>query len=254
MKKIRKEDLVQDVLKVYKEEERISRDLYLAKGQYSRKPIERIFGNWNNMLKELNIPLNQKVVGENKFVYTDEELLEDLVKIYNEFGYCSAKLIKDNSISCIEVYQRRFGSINKAFQKVGIPTRKAGERIEEDGVVRLVESILDIKFEREKTFDWLVNPETGRHLYLDGYYEPYNLALEYNGPQHFQIANCFANKNRDKKLGTTALERTRQRDKAKRELLLQHNVKLLNMNYYEPINRLYLIDKISELNIESISL
>ena len=56
--RVSKEDLVEDVLNVYEEYGRLSKDFYLEHGKYSRKPIERIFGSFNSMLQELDIPLN----------------------------------------------------------------------------------------------------------------------------------------------------------------------------------------------------
>lgn len=238
MRKIAKEDLVKDVLDVYSKFGKISRDLYIANGKYSRKPINRIFGSWNNMLNELNIKLNQKV-GENKFAYTDEELLNDLIRIYNEFGVCCARLIKEEGISCLEVYQRRFGSINKAMELVGIPTRKKGESIVEKSVLNKISSILDSKYEYQKQFDWLVNPNTGKKLTIDGYFEEYNLAVEYNGRQHYEVVTFIKNDSPE------LLSIRKERDAIKYKLLEENNIKLIIINYNESTSRKELIKKIS---------
>lgn len=240
MKKIAKEDLIKDILDVYNKFGRISRDLYIANGKYSRKPIIRIFGSWNNMLNELNIELNQKV-GENKFAYTDEELLNDLIRIYNEFGVCCARLIREEGISCIEVYQRRFGSINKAMKLVGIPTRKQGESIVEKSVLNKISSILDSKYEHQKQFDWLINPNTGKKLIIDGYFAEYNLAVEYNGKQHYEVVSFI------KGDCCELLNIRQERDAIKYKLLEQNNVKLLIIKYNESTSRKELIKKLSNI-------
>lgn len=230
--------MIADVLDVYNKFGKISRDLYVKNGKYSRKPINRIFGSWNNMLKELNIELNQKV-GENKYAYTDEELLTDLLRIYNEFGLCCSRLIKEESISCLEVYQRRFGSINNAMELVGIPTRKRGESIAEKVVLNKISSILDSKYEYQKQFDWLVNPNTGRKLFIDGYFKEYNLAVEYNGKQHYQVTPFIKGDS------VELLKIRKERDAIKYKLLKQNNVKLIIIRYDECTSREELIKKIS---------
>lgn len=240
MQKIAKEDLIKDVLDVYNRFGRVSKNLYIANGKYSTKPINRIFGSWNNMLNELDIELNQKV-GENKFAYTNDELLNDLSRIYDEFGVCCARLIKEEGISCLEVYQRRFGSINKAMELVGIPTRKSGESIVEKTILDKISSILDSKYEYQKRFGWLINPKTGKRLVVDGYFEEYNLAIEYNGRQHYEVVSFIRNDSPE------LLEIRKERDAIKYKLLEENNVRLLIINYNESTSRKELIKRLSNI-------
>lgn len=58
MKKVSKEDLINDVKKVFKETQNTTRENYLKYGKYSIAPIKRLFGGWNDLLKELNVPIN----------------------------------------------------------------------------------------------------------------------------------------------------------------------------------------------------
>jgi hypothetical protein len=44
-------------------------------------------------------------------------------------------------------------------------------------------------FEREKTFDWLINKNTNCHLFLDFYIPKLNLGIECQGVQHFDGRN-----------------------------------------------------------------
>ena len=240
MKAVDKQKLIDDVMDVFKKNgNKISRDLYLREGKYSRKPIERIFGSWNGMLESLNLPINQKVIKGTKFAYTDKELSDNLLCIYREFGRCSASLVKKYATACLEVYQRRFGSINKAMEKVGIPTRKVGESKEASKVFKEISEILKSTFEAEKTFEWLINPETGRHLYVDAYFEQYNLVVEYNGLQHYQVCNYLPGDCEE------LLKKRQHRDELKEKLIKEHNINFLTIKYTIKNNRKEIIRLLS---------
>ena len=92
----------------------ITKYTYLEHGKYSRKPIDRHFGSWNKMLKELGLPINCEIN------ITEHDLLAELKKTFNNVGSISAQVIKDIGKYGIEVYQRRFGSLNKALKLAGI--------------------------------------------------------------------------------------------------------------------------------------
>lgn len=67
------------------------------------------------------------------------------------------------------------------------PTRESkGESICRD----TLEEIYGVPFKRVHP-DWLVNPETGRKLELDGYNEDLMIAFEYNGEQHYRSDHPF---------------------------------------------------------------
>lgn len=76
----------------------------------------------------------------------------------------------------------------------------------------------NIKFEIQKTFDWLVNKG---HLYLDFYLTDYNIAIECQGKQHFEEVNFGS--------GKTLLKETEERDLIKNKLCKEHDI---NVIYY----------------------
>lgn len=221
MKPINQEDLINDVLRVYFSEKRITRDLYLKKGKYSRKPIERIFGSWNNLLKHLDIPYNCLVN------IPESNLLDELKRIYKEFGTISASVVKHHGKYCIETYQRRFGSFNAALEKASIEAnRTRSTSPTADAMIHKLENILGEPAVKEKTFDWLVNPQTNKRFYIDAYFPRHNIAFEYNGPQHYSPVAKYG--------GEVAFKAIQERDAIKYSLIEKHNINLLVFHYLTP--------------------
>ena len=90
---------------------------------------------------------------------------------------------------------------------------------------RLVRDILtdnSIDFVEQKTFEWL---KMKALLRCDFYLPHYNLVIEYNGKQHYQIVEHFG--------GEKGFESTKERDRIKREILKEHNVRLLEIRFDE---------------------
>lgn len=79
----------------------------------------------------------------------------------------------------------------------------------------------NVKFEEQKTFDWLIYKT---HLRLDFYLPEYNTAIECQGGQHF-IPVDFAGKG--KEWAEKQLESIRLRDEVKKKLCEEHNIKIL---------------------------
>jgi len=82
-----------------------------------------------------------------------------------------------------------------------------------------------IKFETEKTFEWLKNEG---QLRLDFYLPDYNIAIECQGEQHFKPID-FAGKGIEwaKKI----LKENKKRDLIKRKLCKEHNIKIIYIPY-----------------------
>ena len=81
-----KKDLINDVLKVFKETNNTTRENYLQYGKYSRAPINRLFGNWNNLLDELGYDINMY-----KNV-TKEDVIANMNDLINQFGYVNSTI------------------------------------------------------------------------------------------------------------------------------------------------------------------
>lgn len=234
---ISKEDLIDDILLVAEKNPNMTRDIYIEKGRYSRKPIDRHFGSWNKMLQELDLKINCLIN------IPEETLLEDLQRLMIEFDSISSRVVKHHGRFSTEVYQRRFGSFNAALTKAGIePNMRGGASPMANSMIKICESILGEEPEKEKTFDWLFNPETNRALYLDAFFENHNLAFEYDGPQHFESFTDLPYSQ-----GIRSLEQVQYLDSLKNRLLNENGIKLVRLSCHEPHSREYLARKISQI-------
>ncbi len=85
-----------------------------------------------------------------------------------------------------------------------------------------------IKFEEQKSFDWL---KYQNNLYLDFYLPEYNIAIECQGEQHF-VPVSFGCKDNNKVKNMFLL--VKKRDKLKYNLCEKHGIKIIyygNHNY-----------------------
>lgn len=83
----------------------------------------------------------------------------------------------------------------------------------------------NIKFEFQKTWDWLIYKG---NQYLDFYLPEYNIGIECQGIQHFEPIGFFG--------GEEGYKYAMDRDRNKHDLLIDHNIKLL---YYSNIEGPY---------------
>lgn len=92
----------------------------------------------------------------------------------------------------------------------------------------------NIRFETQKTFDWLVNK---KNMFLDFYLPDYNVAIECQGRQHFENNDYFG--------GKIEYEKTISRDTIKFNLCNKNDIRIIyfskeglfkpNINYFSKI-------------------
>ena len=73
-------------------------------------------------------------------------------------------------------------------------------------------------------FDWLVTKK-GARMKPDFYLPDYNLVIEFNGLQHYESVDYFG--------GIETLTKTQERDKIKKELLLEHKIETFEIPYWD---------------------
>lgn len=131
MKAITKQDLLDDVTYVFNTYHNTTREFYLSHGKYSRAPIQRLFGTWNNMLKELNYSLNMKKPAD----IDENEILQEMQNIYNQYGYLTAELQRKVSSYSQPVIERVFGSFNDMLKKLNLPPNGSGVRYSKKEII-----------------------------------------------------------------------------------------------------------------------
>lgn len=106
--------------------------------------------------------------------------------------------------------------------KRGCKCKKCSKTYSLEREISSVLSKNNIKFEFQKRNDWL-----GK-LSLDFYLPQYNIAIECQGRQHFEIVKDFGNEN------TFKLQQ--ERDQRKKKLCDENGIKLLYFTHYDKVN------------------
>lgn len=120
------------------------------------------------------------------------------------------------------------------------PTVSKGETI----CKQILEEIFERPFSKCRPH-FLYNPVTKENLEIDLYNEDINLAVEYNGRQHYEYIPYFHQNSREK------FHTQRYRDEMKKQLCKEKNVPLIVVPYTVPNHRIksFLIDEIKKLGI-----
>ena len=132
-----KQEITEDILRVFQEQGYMSKDIYLEFGKYSRKPIDRHFGSWNKMLLELQLPVNCLLN------IPEDDLLNDLRRVYQSAGFICAEIVKSIGKYSLEVYQRRFGNFNNALTRAGLDPNVDRKPVLANYIFSIISEILD---------------------------------------------------------------------------------------------------------------
>ena len=295
--KIERQDLEEDILSIFnKNKDNFSRELYIEKGKYSRAPIKRIYGTWNKMLKELNLPLNctrNEVTKEEVIIdalnifkkfnkltaliyrqngkysqpivdrifgsftnllkelnfepnhiskyLTNEEILFELKKLYDKHGMLSTEIIDNEFLSCYATLINKFGNLSNIYQLLDVVPIKTNQSYFKTAglVINLISEILnEIPIKEWTTFS-LKNPDTDSYLYFDAYFPKNNLILEYHGIQHFQFVEYFHNDLEE-------FNRRQKIDSFKEEWCKKSSINFLMIKYNDPVEKTFLERKVNE--------
>lgn len=228
------EELLDDIRKLLSEYEYINSDIIRIYGKFSVFVYTNRFGSINNLYKLLDIPLTQ-------YSASEEELLTEAREIYLKYNILTKDIIEENSQFSISQYYRRFGNLNILYDRLGLPNRYPGDESNNSAnyCIGKFESYLGESPNREFTFDWLRNPLTNRKLPIDAYFPKHNIAIEYNGPQHYQIDNLYTKTQED-------LDYRQNLDKIKYQLIIDHGVNLVVVHFKDIINDEYISQAIKE--------
>ena len=126
-------------------------------------------------------------------------------------------------------------------KKKSPPTMSSGETI----CKQILEEIFERPFSKCRPH-FLYNPVTKENLEIDLYNEDINLAVEYNGRQHYEYIPYFHQNSREK------FHTQRYRDEMKKTLCKEKNLPLIIVPYTIPNHRIkaFLIDEIKKLGFK----
>ena len=211
-------------------------------GEFWQTPNNHI-----NKYRPRNCPCCGNINRQKNNISNKTEFVEKAKKIHNDkYDYSKVEYINAHTKVCIicpehgEFWQTPNGHLNGN----GCSYCKIRSILEQKTINYLNKT--DIKYEKEKTFDWL---KYNGNLRLDFYLPEYNIAIECQGKQHFIYDSMFYKSYDD---FISQLER----DKTKFELCKKHNINIIyfknknteNKNsFYEDKTLITEIEKIKDL-------
>lgn len=193
----------------------------LEHGVFYQKPHDHMYGRGCPKCAGVKNKTTKEFIKESKLIFLDEY-------DYNKTVYLKSdkKLI----ITCKQHGDFEVTPNNHLSKKQGCPICR-----ESKGEVKIRKLLIDknILFVREKTF----NDCKGkiRCLPFDFYLPNHNLVIEYDGKHHFEIVDAFG--------GKRGFNDIRKNDKIKNNYLLENNIKLLRIPYYEYDNIELILNK-----------
>lgn len=227
---VSKEDVIKDFLDFHNKYNTVSSTKYRKNGRYAESTINLLFGSWESFLNEIGFkPMNKKV--------GKEKMIDDVKSLYEKYGFLSANLINQNCEFTYQALSYHF-SMDMLCDIVG--DKDAFTKSKSTGSKEL-KLILDNLYDdviEEATFDWLINPKSGKLMYIDYYVPSENIAFEYDGQQHNCYIEYFYKRFKD-------FYNSVYRDRMKEKLLAKHNVKLVRIRYDEPLTEDYVKSKCS---------
>jgi hypothetical protein len=173
-------------------------------------------------LKGRGCPKCANISHGNKMRKPVETFIEQARIIHgNKYDYSKMNYV--NNFTNIEIVCPEHGSFFQTPKEhlKGNGCHKCSSSISEKDIFNLLERN-NIKFETQKKFDWL---KYKNNMSLDFYLPDYNIAIECQGRQHFEIIDRFG--------GSKGYKLILERDTLKRELCDQHGIKVLYYANYK---------------------
>lgn len=233
---ITKTDVLQHMKKLYDKYGKLNSIIQRKDGIISQAMIKRLFGNFNNLLTEFNTTYNTCLI-DKPFRPSDNDLLYEAKQLINKFGRLNTSILRQYSKYTYQTYLNHFQSIANLCNQLNIINYFNTNTTEFIVISRISKILNDTDYIMHKKFNWLINPKTQAKLHLDAYFPKYNLAIEYDGQQHFEQVKFFS----------SSLEERQYRDKLKDQLCKEHNITLLRIAYNDDLSEQALRKKIVKL-------
>ena len=178
-----------------------------------------------NHLKGCGCPKCSFIKIAQKNTHNSEEFIKQSKKIHgNKYNYSNVEYIKAKvkvSIICPK-HGEFWQTPDSHLRGNGCPKCKRSH-LETNVSIYLDNN--NIKYEEQKTFEWLYNK---KNLFIDFFLPDYNIAIECQGEQHFKKYRWENNDN--------GLIKRQRNDEIKKMLCEEHNIKVVYINYNENIN------------------
>lgn len=168
---------------------------------------------------------------------TESDFLEKIKKLYGDkYDYSKVKYVKSNKKVCIICHNKSKNGLehgefmmtpNALLSGHGCPS--CNQSFSEEEIKDFLTSN-NIDFIRQKTFEWLINPETKRKMRIDFYLPSYNVAIECQGIQHFEPTD-FGGFGEE--WAIESFIKNKQRDEKKKKLCEEHNIRMI---YFSNVN------------------
>lgn len=166
------------------------------------------------------------ICGEQKFKVTQskttDKFIEESKIIHGDiYDYSLVKYV--NAFTKVKIICRKHNIFNicpnSHLRKIGCPICKESKG---EKAIRLELENNNINFERQKTFE---NCKYISKLKFDFYLNDYNICIEFDGKQHFDVFERFG--------GDIALQNQKIKDKIKTEFCINNNITLFRIKYNE---------------------
>lgn len=182
-------------------------------GIFSQTPNSHLLGQGcpkcsNNLIETEDFILKSNIIHENKYDYS--------------------KTVYEKSIKKVIIICPIHGEFK---QKPVIHSGGSGcQKCSESKGERKIDNFLkhnNIDFEKQKTFDSCINPDTGKCLKFDFFLKRFNLLIEYDGEYHFYPWRFGSNQ----KKSIIEFEKVKLRDEIKNEYAKNNKINLLRIPY-----------------------
>lgn len=224
---VTKEELSKEIYRLVDQFGYVSKPIMAKYSSYNTKIVNRLYGSFTNMYEEMGLTRHPS-----GYVPTTEELLDDLRRLLKEYKAVSKEVVSKYGKYSTTCYQERFKGLNNARKILGLNPVYPGEAKSQTALatIQKIANVIDEEPILEKTFEWLKNPETNAKLRVDAYFPKHNLAIEYNGPQHYHEVEMFN--------GT--LSDQQKRDAIKIRLVKEHGIKIHSIHYLDNVDDEYI--------------
>ena len=217
--------------------------IYINEGKYKKNNskikakcveghvVERMYSTFSKYEK---CPVCKKQeIKQNRILYQTKQIKE----ICNDIGYKPLDIEKYKNAKTkikIKCNKNHVFYINSNNLKRGKRCPHCNVYKNEEECREIFQEITGKKFKKCRP-DFLVNPETGCKLELDGFNEESKIAFEYDGEQHFSHIPYFMN--------IVTFQTLQKNDKIKDELCKQYDIKLIRIPYWVEDKKEYIIKK-----------